>query len=299
MATPMQTTQFKDVFLKKIDRVFFEAYDEEPEQWSQYLNDKTSSQYAETTQRYAGTSNWSKKDELTNPEAQSFKLGDLIVTTHQPWSIKIEMSRELYDDFKFNEVENMTRDAGHGARNTVETNSAKILDNAFDGTNYPIYDGKALIASDHPNRGAQGGTQSNLATGALNDTNLKAGIVLFRQQKDEAGKQIMQRPSKLIVNQALQFTAAEVLQSALKSGTANNDTNTLPSLKIVDLLFTSSTTAWFLQANRHQLNHYWRVPVEFRRRSNMTDNMAWVWDGYFRDSMVAEDWRGFVGSTGL
>lgn len=295
MAQPMQTTNFQDVFLKKIDRVFFEAYDEEPEQWSQYLNDKTSSQYAEIVQRYAGTANWAKKNELANPESQSFKLADLITTTHQPWSIQVEMSRELYDDFKFNEVENMTKDAGHGARNTVETNSAQVLDNAFT-TN--IYDGVPLISASHPNRGALGGTQSNLATGALNDANLKAGIVLFRQQKDEAGKQIMQRPSKLIVNQALQFTAAAVLQSALQSGTANNDTNTLPSLKIVDLLFTSSTTAWFLQANRHQMQHYWRVPVEFKRRPYMTDNMAWIWDGYFRDAYAVEDWRGIVGSTG-
>ncbi|WP_223110699.1 Mu-like prophage major head subunit gpT family protein [Paenibacillus sinensis] len=292
----MQTNQFQDVFLKKIDRVFFEAYDEEPEQWSQYLNDKTSSQYAEIVQRYAGTTNWAKKNELVNPESQSFKLADLIVTNHQPWSIHIEMSRELYDDFKFNEVENMTKDAGHGARNTVETNSAQILDGAFT-TN--IYDGVPLISASHPNRGAQGGTQSNLASGPLNDTNLKAGIVLFRTQKDEGGKQIMQRPSKLVINQALQFTAAEVIQSALKSGTANNDANTLPALKIVDLLFTSSQTAWFLQANRHQMQHYWRVPVEFRRRPNMTDNMAWVWDGYFRDSYAIEDWRGIVGSTGL
>lgn len=296
MPTPMQTNQFKDVFLKKIDRVFFEAYDEELEQWSKYLNDKTSNQYAEIVQRYAGTGNWTKKNELANPEAQSFKLADMIITEHEPWSIKVEMSRELYDDFKFNEVENMTRDAGHGARNTVETESAKVLDEAFT-TN--TYDGVPLISAAHPNRGSQGGTQSNLATGPLNDTNLKEAIILFRQQKDEAGKQIMQRPSKLIFNQALQFTAAEVVESALKSGTANNDKNTIPNLQLVDLLFTESSTAWFLQANRHQMQHYWRVPVEFRRRPYMTDNMAWVWDGYFRHSTAIEDWRGIVGSTGL
>jgi len=296
MSNPMQTNQFQDVFLKKIDRVFFEAYDEEPEQWSSYLNDKTSSQYAEIVQRYAGMSTWGKKNELQNAEAQSVKLADLIITEHQPWGIEVEMSRELYDDFKYGEVESMTKDAGHGARETVERNSALVLDNAF---TTPIYDGKPLIAADHPLRGAQGGTFSNLATGPLNDANLKAGIILFRQQKDEGGKQITQRPQKLIINQALQFTAAEVLQSTLKSDTGNNATNTLPSLKIVDLLFTSSMTAWFLQANRHQMQHYWRVPVEFMRRAQKTANGAWVWDGYFRDSTAIEDCRGIVGSTGL
>jgi len=291
----MQTNNFQNVFLKKIDRVFFEAYDEIPEEWSQYLNDKTSSQYAEVVQRYAGTSNWTKKNELVNSEEQSFKLADLIITNHQPWATKVEMSRELYDDFKFNEVENMTRDSGHGARDTVEENCAKVLDDAFTVNQY---DGVPLFSAAHPNRGAQGGTQSNLASGPLNDTNLKAGIVLFRNQRDEAGKRINQRPAKLIVNQAQQFTAATVLQSALQSGTANNDTNTLPSLKIVDLTFTSNTTSWILQAQRHQMQHYWRVPVEFKRRPYMTDNGAWVWDGYFRDSTAIEDWRGTVGSPG-
>ncbi|MNV12921.1 Mu-like prophage major head subunit gpT [compost metagenome] len=291
----MMTTNFQDVFLKKIDRVFFEAYDEEPEQWPEYLNDKTSSQYAEIVQRYAGLSNWEKKDEMQNRKQQSIKLADLIVTNHQPWGIEVEMSRELYDDFQYGEVEKMTSDAGHAARNTVETNSAQVLDGAF---TTPIYDGVPLISAAHPNRGNQGGTQSNLATGPLNDANLKSAIVLFRQQKDEAGKQIMQRPARLIVNQVQQFTAAAILQSALQSGTANNDTNTLPNLKLVDLLFTQNQTAWFLQAKRHQMQHYWRVPVEFLRRKEQTAKGSWVWDGYFRDSYAIEDWRGIVGSTG-
>ncbi|MCM3703799.1 Mu-like prophage major head subunit gpT family protein [Paenibacillus macerans] len=296
MGTPMQTNQFQDVFLKKIDRVFFEAYDEEPEQWSQYLNDKTSNQYAEVVQRYAGTGKWAKKGELQNPEQRSFKPADLIITEHEPWSIVVEMSRELYDDFKFNEVENMTRDAGHGARDTVEGESAKVLDDAFTA---PVYDGQPLISNAHPYRGAQGGTWSNLMTGALTDTNLKDGIILFREQKNESGLQINQRPKKLIVNQALQFKAAEIVDSVLKSGTANNDKNTIPDLQIVDLLYTESKTSWFLQAARHQMQHYWRVPVEFLRRPYKTDNGAYVWDGYFRHSTAIEDVRGIVGSTGL
>jgi phage major head subunit gpT-like protein len=295
MGTPMQTSQFKDIYLKKIDRVFFEAYDEEPEQWSQYLNSKTSDQYAEITQRYSGISKWAQKNELKNPETQSYQLADMIITEHQPWATDIVMSREQYDDSKFNEVENMTRDAGHGARETIETNCAKVLDEAF---TKQIYDGKALISDAHPNRGPQGGTQSNLASGPLNDQNLKNGIVLFRKARDESDKKIHIRPNKLIVNQALQFTAATVLQSALQSGTANNDVNSLPSLRIVDLDFTENISSWFLQADRHQMQHFFRVPVEFKRRTYMTDNGAYVWDGYFRDSTAIEDWRGIVGSTG-
>lgn len=295
---PMNTQQFLNLYTKKIDKAFFEAYDEIPEQWAQYLNDRNSDQHNETVQRFAGVGRWQVKAELANPKEQQFKLADLIITNHTPYAIEVVMSREQVDDSRYNEVENMARDAGHGARDEVEFHSASVLDNAFDGTNYPIYDGKALCASDHPNRGDNGGTQSNLASGALTDANLKAGIILFRQQKDENGKKIYARPKKLIVNQALQFTAASILQSALQSGTTNNDTNTLPSLQLVDLDFNSSTTAWFLQGQRHQLQHYWRTPIEFKRRPYMEGNGSWVWDGYFRDSTAVEDWRNFVGSPG-
>lgn len=292
---PIQTQQWKDVFLRKIDKVFFESYDEEPEQWSKYLNDKTSNQYAEVVQRFAGTGRWKPKAELANPEKTSFKPTDLIITEHEPYAIQVELSREANDDFKLNEVENFTRDAGHGARDTVETECAKVLDNAFTEN---TYDGTPLISDAHEYRGEQGGTWSNKIDGALSDSTLKEGIILFREQKDESGKQISQRPKKLIVNQALQFQAAAIVQSVLQSGTANNDVNTIPDLQIIDLLYTESKTAWFLQAARHQMQHYWRIPVEFRRRSQMTDNMAWIWDGYFRHSTAIEDVRGIVGSTG-
>ncbi|MEO3947627.1 Mu-like prophage major head subunit gpT family protein [Gorillibacterium sp. CAU 1737] len=293
---PMNTQQFQNLYLKKIDRAFFEAYDEETEQWSQYLNDKSSSDYAEITQRFAGTGRWEKKEELDNPKEQRFKLGDLIQTLHTPYAVQIVMSREQVDDSKYNEVENMTRDAGHGAREEVETHCAGLLDNSFTVNQY---DGVPLFSASHPNRGDGGGTQSNLATGSLTDANLKAGLILFRKQRDEAGKKINARAKKLIINQALQFTAATIINSALTSGTANNDTNPLPSLQIVDLDFTTSSTAWFLQGARHKLNHYWRVPVEFKRKSEMEDNGSWVWNGYFRDSTEVGDWRMMVGSTGL
>lgn len=292
----MNTQQFLNLYLKKIDSAFFEAWDEEPEQWSKYLLDKDSNQYAEIVQNFAGIGRWTPKSELANPDQQNFKLGDLITTTHTPFAVQIVMSREQVDDAKFNEVENMTRDAGHAGRDTVEAECAQVLDNAFTVNQY---DGVPLCSNAHPNRGEAGGTQSNLATGPLTDANLKQGIILFRQQKDEAGKQIMARPKRLIVNQALQFTAATILQSALMSGTANNDKNTLPSLEIVDLLFTNSTTAWFLQGDRHKLTHYWRVKPEFKRNPEMEDNGSWVWNGYFRHSTAVENWRNFVGSTGV
>lgn len=293
---PMNTGQFDNLYTRKIDRAFFEAWDEEPEQWSKYLQNESSDQHNETVQTFAGIGKWERKDELRNANEQQFKLGDLIVTEHTPFGAQVVMSREQIDDSKYKEVENMTRDAGHAGRETVEAESVKLLDNAFTALQY---DGVPLFSNAHPNRGDVGGTQSNLASGALTDANLKAGLILFRQQRDESGKQIVSRPSKLVINQTNQFVAATILQSAQLSGSANNDKNVLPSLEIIELDFLANTAPWFLLGNRHQLKHYWRVQPEFKKRPQMESNGSQVWDGYFRHSTAVENWRMTVGSPGV
>ena len=291
----MNTSQFQNLYLKKIDKTFFEAWDEEPEQWSRYLQAKTSTQNAEVVQNIAGVSKWAKKDELANPTEQKFKLGDIITTTHQPFAITVVMSREQVEDAKYGEVEDMAKDAGHAGRETIESECIGVLDGAFTVNQY---DGVPLCSATHPNRGDAGGTQSNLTTGALSDTTLKAGITLFRQQKDEGGKQILARPKKLIVHQSKQFLAATILQSTQVAGSPNNDKNVLPALEIVDLDFLTSATAWFLQGSRHGLVHYFRAKPEFIREKEMRQNGSWVWNGYFRHSNAVENFRMFVGSSG-
>lgn len=294
---PTNTQQFNNLWTRKIDRVFFEAWDEEKEQWSKYLQNEKSDSNNETVQTFAGFGTWTKRNaENVNATEQKFKLGDLIVTTHTPFDIEVVMSREQIKDEKYGEVEAMIRDAGHAGRETVERECVGVLDDAFTVNQY---DGVPLFSNSHPNRGDAGGVQDNLASGALTDTNLRSGIILFRDQKDESDKQIMARPKKLIVHQAQQFAAAVILQSAQVSGTANNDKNPLPSLELVDLDFISSETAWFLQGARHQLKHYWREMPEFVKKPFMEDNFSQKWLGYFRHSTAIENWRMNVGSTGL
>lgn len=291
---PIITKDNENLYLKKIDTVFFESYDEEPEQWSKYLNDKNSDQYAEIVQRMVGLGKWEEKAEMQNATEDRYRLGDLITTTHKPFGKQVVMSREQVKDQKYGEIEDMSRDSGHAARETVEAECVKVLDDAFTVNQY---DGKPLCDDAHPYKNSSS-TWDNKLTGGLTDANLRSGLVLFRKQKDEAQKQIMQRPSKLITHQANQFAAAVILQSAQVSGTANNDKNPLPTLEIVELDFLASETAWFLQGKRHRLQHYWREAVEWLREEKMRDNGSWVWNGYFRHSTAVEDSRGIIGSAG-
>jgi hypothetical protein len=295
----ISTQQFNNLWTRKIDQTFFEAWDEEPEQWSRYLQAQTSDQQNETYQSFAGTVNWATKAELANANQDTYNLANLIVTNHTAYAVEIIMSRELIADSKYNEVIDMTKDAGHAGRNTVETNSATVLNNAFDQTNAPIYDGRALCDASHTyGKTGLAGVQSNLATGGITDVNVKAGINLFNTLKDEAGKQLVMKPSKFISHQNNQFEFATVFQSTQRAGTANNDKNSLPEMEWVGLNFMTSLTAWFLEAKQHKLIHFYREQPEFIKRKFMNANQSQSWDGYFRDSTERRNWRGIVGSAG-
>lgn len=297
MAGPVMTGQFDNLWTRKIDETFFEAWDEEPEEWSKYARDEKSNQHNETYQSFAGTQNWKKKNEMQNADQDSFELADLIVTEHTPYGVEIILSREMIADSKYDEVMEMTRDAGHAGRNTVEENTVGLLNGAF---TVAQYDGKALCANDHPYRKTGlSGVQTNLASGPISDTNIKAGINLFNTLDDEAGKRIKMRPSKFITHANNQWDTMTVFQSSLRSGTGNNDKNVLPDLEFVWSTFMESETAWFLQSKQHKLIHFFRERPEFIKRKFMNPNGSQSWDGYFRESTVARNWRGVVGSTGL
>lgn len=294
---PVLTGQFSNLWTRKIDEAFFEAWDEEKEEWPDFLHNETSNQHNETFQSFAGVANWKAKAEMANAQQDTFNLADLIVTEFDPYGIEIILSREMIDDAKYNEVVDMTSDAGHAGRNTVEQNSVSVLDNAFTTAQY---DGKAMCASDHPYRKTGlAGTQSNLATGVLNDVNIKAGINLFNELNDEAGKRIKMRPTNLVTHRNNQFEVATIFQSALRSGTGNNDKNVLPDMKFSYSTFMSSETAWFLQAKQHKMIHFYRVKPEFIKRKYMNANGSQSWDGYLRENTVVRQWRGVVGSTGV
>lgn len=294
---PMSTGNFNNIFTRKIDMMFFEGWEEEPEQWSRILNNKQGKGNNHTTQIMAGMSAWQSKKELENAKEQRFKQGPLIVTEYEPFAVEVVMSREMIDDENYGLVEDMAKDAGHAGRETVEQNAASFINSLYDQNGY---DGVPTFSANHPSLGDGGGTQSNLISGALSDNTLKQAIILFRKQRDEGGKKISSVPRKLVVPQSLQFTAATILQSALVAGTTNNDKNVLPDMELVvnDFWDQYTTTRWFIAGSRHQLNHIWRVKPEFKKKPIMEDNMSQKWLGYLREANEAANWRHVVGSTG-
>ena len=133
------------------------------------------------------------------------------------------MEDNLYDSLSARYTKALARAMAY----TKQTKAASLLNTGF--TTFNSGDGVTLFATNHPTVG--GGTNANkLATNAdLNETSLEQAVIDIAAFTDERGLLIAARPRKLIVPPALMFVATRLLQTELRTGTADNDTNALRS----------------------------------------------------------------------
>ena len=297
-------------------KIFFETYQEKPEQFSQVFKVQTSDKAIETDYRIGGFGLFETKDSMGAVQYKDPAGTKALQYVHQEYANGFYVERKMIDDEQYNTINKMSASLARAARATVETVAASVLNNAFNSS-YTGFDGKALIATDHVR--LDGGTLSNrLSTtygaggndGALSDRNLKAALVQARAQVDDAGILIQCQPSVLVVPPALQYTAQTLVggqnlsvlgNGLLSGGTTDAATakNTLPPMKVVVMDYlTTSSTAWFIiDPTVTQLNFFWRKKLEFKNMEDF-DTMQAKYRAYMRFSAGYSDYRGIVGSLG-
>jgi|TARA_R110002095_G_scaffold31173_1_gene30128 hypothetical protein len=155
------------------------------------------------------------------------------------------MEDNLYDSLSARYTKALARAMAY----TKQTKAVSLLNTGFDV--FTSGDGEFLFDTDHPT--VQGGTNSNRpSTGAdLNETSLEQAVIDIAAFVDERGLLIAARPRKLIIPPALQFIATRILQSDLRTGTADNDLNALRNNGSIPEGFTvnhylTDTNAFFL-----------------------------------------------------
>ena len=150
---------------------------------------------------------------------------------------------------------------------TKQVKGATILNNAFAaGTTYG--DGVSLCSTAHPL--VSGGVNSNRpAIGTdLNETSLEAAVIQIAAWTDERGLLIASQPTKLVIPPALQFVATRLLDSELRTATADNDINAIRSNSAVPggymvNHYLTDPNAWFLMTDvPNGLKHFVRTPMQ-------------------------------------
>ena len=171
------------------------------------------------------------------------------------------MEDNLYDSLSARYTKALARAMAY----TKQTKAAALLNTGF--TTFSSGDGVSLFNTAHPTVG--GGTNANrLAVNAdLNETSLEQAVIDIAAFTDERGLLIAARPRKMIVPPALMFVATRLLQTELRTGTADNDTNALRSNGSIPEgyrvnHYLTDTDAFFITTDiPNGMKHFVRTPM--------------------------------------
>ena len=145
-------------------------------------------------------------------------------------------------------------------------------------------------------------TFTNLVSGGLSVSTLKTGILYLEQTPDDMGKMMRIRPRRLIVPPALKATAQQVLGQGIMYASQQSDYNkNLFSQYNLELvvwpeLQDVSSTAWFLQGDKHGLGM--KESIGISQDTYEYPNKTIGYRSWGALKCFARDPRGIVGSLG-
>lgn len=222
--------------------------------------------------------------------------------THETVALAFSITEEAVEDNLYDRLASRyTKALARSMAQTKQIKAAAVLNNAF-STGSPIGDGAALCSAAHP---SLSGNQSNvLATAAdLNETSLEQMLIDIAGFTDERGLKVAVRGLKLIIPKELQFIAERVINSNLRSGTADNDINAtksmgmLPEGAVVNH-FLTDTDAYFVKTDApNGFKFFNRSPIKTSMEGDFdTGNMRFK--ARERYSFGVSDWRSVIGTPG-
>lgn len=296
----MNRGHFSDELTPGFRKIFFDKFSEEGMQFEKLFHMNTSEKDSEKDSSVASFG----LAQLT-AEGAPIHYDDAIqgydkTYVHVKYSMAFKITLEMKEDGLYNTMNKLPGALGRCMRRTSEDQASQVFNRAFNSSYADGGDGKVLCSVSHPR--PDGGTaQSNAsATGVvLNETNLDVARLAFRKQLDDKGNKIGVMPKILLIPIDLGKTAHQIVDSALRSNTADNDLNYYKGMfNIVEWEYLSSTTAWFLlDPSNHELNWFWRRKPVFKN-DELFDTEYAVYKSTMRLSRSWSDWRGVWGSAG-
>ena len=185
---------------------------------------------------------------------------------HETVAMGFSITEEAVEDNLYDSLSaRYTKALARGMAYTKQTKAAALLNTGFD--TFTSGDGVTLFNTAHPTV-AGGSNRNRLSTNAdLNETSLEQMVIDIAAFVDERGLLIAARPRKMIVPPALMFVATRLLQSEMRTGTADNDINALVNNGSIPEGFRvnhylTDTDAFFLTTDGpNGMKHFERTPM--------------------------------------
>lgn len=186
---------------------------------------------------------------------------------------------------------------------TKDTYVANILNNGFDSNYTVAYDGKEFFATDHSSNAGDQANEPAVASALSYDT-LGDLILIARSLTDDEGLPIMAMPRELVIPNALEDTAYEILDERWQPGSANYNSNWIKNhySKVSPVVnpFLTSDTAFFLK-----LTDPGKDGIQVNERRGLTEEtvkepkrLRFAVTYYWRAGFGVVNWRTWVASPG-
>ena len=298
----MNRAQFASMLEPGLNTLFGLEYDSYPPEYSAVFAANTSNKAYEEDLLLQGFGLAPTKDEGA---AINYDTGSQQWTAryqNETIALAFAITEEAEEDGQYGSIASRyTKALARSMASTKEIKAANVLNNA-QAAGFTGGDGVVLLSASHP---TTNGNQSNvLATAAdLSETSLESILIQISDMKDDRGLRIAAQGTQLIIPTAYTFVAERLLESQLRTGTADNDINAIKSggylpkgYHIMRRL--TDSDAFFVQTDVPDgLKMFQRSPMKKGMEGDFeTGNVRYkVRERY---SFGATDWRGIFGTEG-
>jgi phage major head subunit gpT-like protein len=237
---------------------------------------------------------------------------------HQTYGLGVRMSYELMQDDQTGMMEQSPKGLVQAHIFAQEMTAANVFNLGFSATGTLTDDGVSLFNNQHPLLGGVAAT--NVAPGVgsfstaagtypnrpavdadLSFTALQYATMTFQRMPNARGLVVAVRPKHLRIPPELEFIAIELLGSAGKPYTSDNEVNALLSTGLSYELnsYFTSPSEWFLTGNKdeHRLMFFERQPI-YGDYDRDFDQQALKFLAIARYSAGADTWLNTFGSLG-
>lgn len=267
-----------------------------------YKMDSSNKQY-ELTVQMENMGLASVKTEGDDITFDSFRQSFAPKFVHVAYGKGFIVTREAKDDNQYGYYKKGARALNRAMNITKEVRTHVLYNTAFSTSSAMTGgDGIALCSTAHIN-GPSGGTYANkLSVDAeFSESALEDMLKLIMRAKDDRGLAIKLRSMKLIGHTNNKFEFDRVLNSNLRSGTADNDKNvlmgTIANGVVVSPYLDANTKAWFIMTDAEEgMTYYDRIPLEFDEDKAFTSDNS-RYKAYMRFSTGYSNPRGLYGSN--
>lgn len=268
------------------------------EEYSKFLNIKTSRKNRETILKVAGLGLAQLKNQNDAITFDDPLQGNTLSVNFLTYALGVSISWEMFSDDLYGYMRQIAGELGLSMRETIEVLAMAPFNNAFIATGgNAIIDTKALCATDHPTIGPGLAAQTNKVTASLSHAAIRSAMIQFEKYYDDRGKLYDSIPKTLLIGPDNRFLAKEIFGSSDKPFTTDNEQNVLKGeLTPMVSHYLTDPLDWFILGDRHFVDFFWRVRPVFRSFDDQA-TLAAKFTAAMRIGIKAWDWLGLLGST--